>query len=114
MRKFQLDVNDYEDIVSMMRSESKPAYVFHAQVIEEYQLPTRRSVGIAIWWIDIFTLRENPVRVGQRRGEDKYAGYYNPSAFQPIDTFIQELDSRHYISLSERLKSEGIVDLPTI
>lgn len=113
MKEFQLDVNDYEDIVSVMRAEQKPAYVFHAQVIEEYQLPTKRSVGVAVWWTDIFSLRGSLIRIGRRRGEDKYAGYYHPSAFKPMTSFSEELNSRNYIALAKRLATEGIEDLPS-
>jgi len=112
MREFQLDVNDYVDIVNVMRAEGKPAYVFHAQVTEEYSLPTKRSVGRAVWWTDIFTLRSNLKQVRQRRGEDKDAGYYYPQAFKPIERFQTELESKGYLKLAQRLQSEGIADLP--
>jgi hypothetical protein len=112
MREFQLDVNDYEDIVNVMRAEGKPAYVFHAQVIEEYSLPTRRSVGKAVWWADIFSLRNSLKYVKQRRGEDKDAGYYDPGVFKPIEHFGAELDIKGYEILTSRLKSTGIADLP--
>ena len=111
MREFQLDVNDYEDIVNVMRAEGKPAYVFHAQVIEEYSLPTRRSVGKAVWWTDIFSLRNNLKYVKQRRGEDKDAGYYNPGVFKAIEQFGAELDGKGYEILTSRLTSAGIADL---
>jgi len=111
MREFQLDVNDYNDIVTVMREKERPAYVFHAQVTEEYVLPTRRSVGRAVWWTDIFTLRSNLKQVRQRRGEDKDAGYYYPEAFRPIETFLAELESAGYERLAEKLKREGIADL---
>jgi hypothetical protein len=100
MREFQLDVNDYEDIVNVMRAEGKPAYVFHAQVTEEYSLPTKRSVGKAVWWTDIFTLRNNLKYVKQRRGEDKDAGYYHPGIFKPIEQFGAELTSKGYETLT--------------
>ena len=112
MREFQLDVNDYVDIVNVMRAEGKPAYVFHAQVTEEYSLPTKRSVGRAVWWTDIFTLRSSLKQVRQRRGEDKDAGYYYPQAFKPIEHFRTELDSKGYLKLAQRLEAEGIADLP--
>jgi len=112
MSVFQLDVNDYVDIVNVIRAEQKPAYIFHAQVVEEYQLPTRRSVGKGIWWTDIFTLRDNLIEVKHRRGEDKEAGYYNPAIFKPIDQFLEQLNSRTYEALTHRLISEGISDLP--
>lgn len=113
MREFQLDVNDYEDIVKVMRAEGKPAYVFHAQVVEEYHLPSKRSIGKALWWTDIFTLRDNLKYVKQRRGEDKKAGYYDPKAFKPIEQFQVELANKGYEALNSRLKSEGIANLPS-
>lgn len=112
MREFQLDVNDYVDIVNVMRAEEKPAYVFHAQVTEEYSLPTKRSIGKAVWWTDIFTLRANLKQVRHRRGEDKDAGYYDPKAFHLLDTFPRHLGAKGYLALAKRLSEEGIADLP--
>ena len=95
-----------------MRTEGKPAYVFHAQVVEEYCLPTRRSIGKEVWWTDIFTLRDNLKDIRRRRGEDKYAGYYYPEVFKPINQFKNELDIKGYDALTSRLKLDGIEDLP--
>ena len=103
---------DISQLVNVMRSEGKPAYVFHAQVTEEYSLPTKRSIGRAVWWTDIFSLRNNLKQVRLRRGEDKNAGYYFSHAFKPIESFREELDSKGYLALADRLESEGIADLP--
>lgn len=113
VREFQLDVNDYIDIVTVARKLSLPVYVFHAQVVDQYGLPTRRSVGRNVWWTNIFSLRSALKSVKRRRGEDKNAGYYHPSAFKPIDSFIEELKNEGYKALTERLIGEGIEDLPT-
>lgn len=112
LAEFQLDVNDYNDIATVMRKTGLPVYVFHAQVVDEYCLPTRRSVGKGLWWTDIFSLRSALKKVAKRRGEDKFAGYYRPNVFRPIATFEQELVQKGYNRLRETLLEGGIADLP--
>jgi hypothetical protein len=46
------------------------------------------------------TLQKHHKRIGQRRGEDKMAAYYDPVAFRPIDSFPAELESRGYERLA--------------
>jgi len=61
-----------------------------------------------MWWTDIFTLLENRRAIRSRRGEDKQAGYYSPSAFLSIDSFRRELQDEHYAILRERLAREPL------
>jgi hypothetical protein len=82
---------------------SLPAYIFHVELAHRYALPTRGTVAVGMWWTDIFTLLENRKAVRQRRGEDKMAGYYSPSAFKPIKTFPAELESKNYAALAARV-----------
>jgi len=56
-----------------------------------------------IWFTDIFTLLENRTAVRRRRGEQKDAGYYKPSAFKRIEEFPSRLATRHYEQLTLRL-----------
>jgi len=105
MREFQLDINDSDDIIGAVINTGMPAYIFHVQTAFQYNPPTRSSVVRGMWWTDIFTLLEHRLAVRARRGEDKDAGYYSPSAFSLISTFPQELSNKRYVELSERLKS---------
>jgi hypothetical protein len=112
MRKFQLDVNDFNDIKTVVIKTGLPAYVFHVQVVEEYRLPTKRSVAKGMWWADIISLRSNLKAVRPRRGEDKDAGYYQPSVFQPTEKFVEEIREKRYEILAEKIRREGLNDLP--
>lgn len=111
MSEFQLDVNDYNDIVGATKNTTLPSYIVHVQACSEYSFPTRRTVVRAMWWTDIFRLREHQKRVKIRRGEDKQAIYYRPSAFEEIETFQHELTSRGYIRLRERLMQEDLTPI---
>jgi hypothetical protein len=78
------------------------------KLLFEYAPPTRLSVVRGMWWTHVFTLLEHRLAVRARRGEDKRAGYYSPSAFSPIETFVQELMDRRYIELQQRLKKNPL------
>lgn len=108
MREFQLDVNDFNDIANGCSAQALPAYVFHVQITDEYLPPTRRSVGRDLWWTDIWTLDEARKAVRKRRGEDKWAGYYKPSAFRKGEAFVEELRNHGYADLAKRLAANGI------
>jgi hypothetical protein len=103
MREFQLDINDSNDIIGAANNTRLPVYIFHVQTDFEYDPPTRASVARGIWWTDIFRLLEHRLSVRARRGEDKEAGYYSPSAFNGIEMFPEELRSQRYLRLQERL-----------
>ncbi len=103
MREFQLDINDSNDIIGAANNTRLPAYIFHVQTEFNYDPPTRASVALRIWWTDIFKLLKHRLSVKTRRGEDKKAGYYSPSAFQTMDTFPEELRSKRYRRLHRRL-----------
>jgi hypothetical protein len=104
MREFQLDINDSNDTIGAVLNTQLPAYIFHVQLEHTYEPPTRVTVARGIWWTDIFALLEKLIAVRARRGEDKMAGYYSPSAFKPIALFLDELRSKRYIELKEYLK----------
>src|SRR5882672_468844 len=98
-----LDVNDFNDIVGAMTNTGLPAYIVHVQASQEYTFPTRKTVARGLWWVDLFTLLAHKKRISTRRGEDKKAVYFEPRAFKPIDTFINELKSENYKSLTVKL-----------
>lgn len=108
MSEFQLDVNDFNDIANGCNGCGLPAYVFHVQINDEYLPPTRRSIARNMWWTDVWSLDEARKAVRQRRGEDKRAGYYKPSAFRGRAAFIEELQSGRYTALTERLRASRI------
>jgi len=109
MKEFQLDVNDYDDILGVSLNSGLPGYVFHVQLDLEYENGTRRVVPRAIWWTDIVRLRAALKRVGARRGEDKRAAYFRLEAFQPIDTFVAELEGNGPEMLAEQIKSKDLI-----
>ena len=99
-----LDINDVQnDIIGAVVKTGLPAYIFHAQLDHEYRPPTRRTVPKGLWFTDIFTLLENRLSVKVRRGEDKQAGYYRPSAFRPISEFLDVLKTRAITRLGKIL-----------
>jgi len=108
MTEFQLDINDSNDIIGVANKTGLPAYIFHVQLRHVYEVPTRATVAGDMWWTDIFTLLKNRKATRQRRGEDKKAGYYLPSAFQPIDTFRRELEMENYNTLRKRLAKKPL------
>lgn len=108
MSEFQLDVNDFNDIANGCNSLGLPAYVFHVQINDDYLPPTRRSIAKDLWWTDVWTLDESRKAIRQRRGEDKRAGYYRPSAFRVREAFMAELRGRGYEALRERLTGSPI------
>ena len=103
MTEFQLDINDSNDIIGAVRNTQLPAYIFHAQVIYDYDPPTKYSVAKGMWYTDIWTLRAHRKAIRQRQGENKQAGYYDTSAFKPIDHFPDELVARRYEQLAARI-----------
>lgn len=103
MSEFQLDVNDFNDIAGATNNTTRPTYVVHVQARKEYSFPTHRTVIGGLWWTDVFTLQSHEKRVAQRRGEDKRAIYYDPAAFQSIESFRDELEAKRYLELAKRL-----------
>lgn len=108
MSEFQLDINDSNDIIGVVLNTKLPAYIFHVQLEHDYAPPTRATVAKGIWWTDIFTFFESRIAIRARRGEDKQAGYYLPSVFRPISTFLNELKNERYLELREHLKKHTL------
>lgn len=108
MSEFQLDVNDFNDIANGCNGCGLPAYVFHVQINDEYLPPTRRSVAKNLWWTDVWDLEQALKAIRNRRGEDKRAAYYKPSAFKAREAFVEELRNVGYAGLTERLRANRI------
>lgn len=108
MTEFQLDVNDSNDIIGVVNKTRLPAYIFHVQLGHEYSAPTRKTTAIAIWFTDIVTLLQNRAAVRQRRGDQKQAGYYRPSAFQSVDRFLQFLKTNQYEELERTIRASEL------
>lgn len=106
MTEFQLDVNDYNDVVGPVRNTGLPAYVFHVQLGMEYLPPTRRSVARRIWWTDVATLTRHLKRRAQRRDESKAAFYFDPKAFRPAEEFGAHLERRGFEEVRNALLSD--------
>jgi hypothetical protein len=96
MTEFQLDVNDYEDVLGAVRHTELPAYILHVQVEVQFVPPTRRMRVAGAWWSDLERLRGKLKSVKQRRGADKNAAYFELDAFHPISTFVTEIRNRGY------------------
>ncbi len=108
MREFQLDINDSNDIIGTVNNTKLPAYIFHVKLDHKYMPPTRATEATGMWYTDIFTLLEHKLAQRARRGEDKDAGYYAPTAFKPIDDFIEEIRSKRYQRLARRVLDEPL------
>lgn len=113
MPEFQLDVNDYDDIIGASVNTGLPSYVFHVQLQLEYRPPTRGTRAVGIWWTDFYRLRKSLKAVRQRRGEDKSAGYFDTQAFEPIETFVAEVQRAGYRDLAEHLSRDDL-GLPSV
>lgn len=108
MREFQLDVNDFNDVIGAMNKTGIPSYIVHVQANQAYSFPTRKAFIKDMWWTDIFTLQENQKKIAFRRDEYKRAIFYRPTAFQPIDSFLSELERGGYVALKNKMPAGGI------
>lgn len=103
MPEFQLDVNDFNDIVGPAINTGLPVYIFHAQVGFEYHLPTRGAVVRNMWWTDLIELERNYRRSASRRDEARAARYYDPKAFRETRDFAVEIRDRRFEVVREHL-----------
>ena len=112
MREFQLDVNDFNDIVASCNATNLPVYVFHVQINDDYYPPTRRSLASNLWWTDARTLDRARKAIRQRRGDDdKRAGYYDPAVFRPREAFLNELRASGHVTLTEQLQANPLTPI---
>lgn len=110
MSEFQLDVNDFNDIVGPALNTGLPIYVFHVQLALEYLLPTRRAAAVGLWWTDLRALSQRLKRRATRRDEAKAAVYFEPDAFRPKDEFLAQVLERRY----EDLQQWQLADPPSL
>jgi len=111
MSQFQLDTSDCDQIMEFVQRRRLPAYVVHAQVVEQYEPPTTRYVALALWWTDIYQMAEAFQMVRRRQTEQRQAAFFHRKCFQPIATFAEAIRERHYEALAQRLRREG---MPTL
>jgi len=110
MTIFQLDVNDYNDIVGAVQHTNIPSYIVHVQAVQEYNFPTRQTIVKGLWWTDIATLQSHQKKIAQRRGEDKFAISYDAKAFSPIASFGSEIAKSGYKKLMARAKKLTLIE----
>ena len=111
MSQFQLDVSDCDTIINDMRTLQIPAYVIHAQVLEEWRPPTVGFKAIGLWWSDVYTMAENFKSVRMRRDEMRGAAYFNKRAFLPIASLPDALKGEQDWALVERFQRDGILPM---
>lgn len=112
MKYFQLDISDCDDILKYVKSKQVATYVFHVQVVEKFDPPTSHFECAGIWWTSIFELDGCFERVTKRRiNRGKVAALYDPKCFKPVDSFIEEIKSRRYMDLTQKLKEGKIPPL---
>lgn len=104
MREFQLDVNDFNDVIGVAHNTRLPVYLVHVQLESEYLPPTRRTKYAGMWWTDVLTLGEHQKRIARRRDESKQAVYFHSAAFRPMDTFPDQVTARGFEALGERMR----------
>ncbi|MGA8855576.1 MAG: hypothetical protein WB643_00255 [Candidatus Bathyarchaeia archaeon] len=104
MSAFQLDVSDCDDILSFVKSLRVPSYVFHVQVVEEFQPPTFRKVAINGWWASVFDMEKAFTETRTRQREQRPAAYFKRTAFKPLDEFAGHLRSEQYDEINKKLQ----------
>ena len=112
MSVFQLDVSDCDTISNDMERLQIPAYVIHAQVLEQWQHPP--TVGfqtVGLWWSDVYIMAEHFKETRMRRDEMRGAAFFNKKAFLPIDSFPDALAGAKTWALVERFQRDGIAPM---
>jgi len=107
MTEFQLDVNDFNDIAAAVNKTGLPSYIVHVQAGQEYNFPTPGREFSACGGQMFLRLLKHQKRISGRRGEDKRAIYYKPSAFSRIDTFSDEIRNMGYKKLAAQMAATG-------
>jgi hypothetical protein len=108
MTRFQLDVNDFNDIAGAALNTELPAYVFHAQVELDYVPPTRRAVCRGLWWTDVLRLQEHLRSSATRRDEAKKALYFDTAAFRPMEEFPSVVAARRFEVLWDEIRRSNL------
>jgi len=109
MSQFQLDVSDCDSILNGVRELGVPAFIVHAQVLEQWAPPTMGFRAVSLWWSDIYLMTEHFTSVRMRRDERRGAAYFKKQAFAAIDTFADALyNDAGKLAIEERFHEEGI------
>lgn len=112
MSQFQLDISDCDAITNDMRKLGVPAYVIHAHVLERWQPPTVGFEIVGLWWTDVYRMAEHFKSVSMRRDENRGAAYFGKKAFEPMETFADQLmTSGGELRLLELFRRDGIPEL---
>lgn len=111
MSQFQLDVSDCDTIVNDMRTLQLPAYIIHAQVLEQWHPPTVGFKAIGLWWSDVYRMAENFKSIRMRRDEMRGAAFFSKRAFLPVESLVDVLRGEEGWALVERFQREGIVQM---
>lgn len=111
MSQFQLDISDCNAITNDMRKLNVPAYIIHAQVLENWRPPTLGFAIIGLWWTDIYRMAEHFQAVSTRRDEMRGAAYFSKRAFLPMESFADQLMGKKTLALVERFRKDGIPTL---
>jgi len=105
MSAFQLDVSDCNDILSFVRELRIPSYLFHVQVVEEYQPPTFRKVAVNGWWMSVIDMETAFKEIRTRQREQRPAAFFKRTAFKPLDDFLTHIKSEEMTAIGKELKS---------
>jgi len=109
MSQFQLDVSDCDSILNHIRELDVPAFIIHAQVLELWEPPTMGFRVVGLWWTDIYRMAAHFSSVKMRAVERRGAAYFKKKAFEPIETFADELyDEAGQLAIVQRYQQEGI------
>ena len=112
MRSFQLDLSDCDSIAHHVEQLGVPAYVIHAQVLEEWDPPTMRFKAMGLWWSDIYRMAESFRSTQMRKDERRGAAHFSKRAFDDMSTFRDSLMGLSgELRLVERFALEGLPSL---
>lgn len=112
MSQFQLDLSDCDSILNHVRELDIPAYIIHAQVLENWHPPTLGFRCVGLWWTDIYSMSEHFSSIRMRRDERRGAAFYRKKAFLPIETLPDQLfNEEGDLTLVKRYQAEGLPNM---
>lgn len=114
MSQFQLDTTDCDQITTVVEAKLIPGYLFHAQVVEQFDPPSSYFKAVGLWWSDIYRMSEAFSSVRRRQVEQRYAAFFKRAAFSPITAFVEEITVEKYLDLAERLRVDGVPSMYSV
>lgn len=111
MATFQLDTSDCDDILTVVNRDKLPVYLVHVQVVDRIAPPTVIYSPVALWWTNLFSMRDNFLRTATRPRETRAAAYYNIRMFKGVDDFVAHLKADGPGEIRRRLEKEGTPEL---